>query len=423
VPAKGWVNTGVNVKAGQELRITAAGTWTDGSTTSGPNGSSTLDADNFFNIADLGVCNYCATTATTGWGALVGYIGVSPPAQGSYTSAAIRAKAISVFYVGGSYEAKALTTGTLWLGKNADAYSGYTVDNSGHITAKVTISPAQTASQIAAQARTTALAVKSATPLLQAERVYVRSILNAAKDQVIKRILDNAGLDGDVYEGATILNDSVQFDYETSSGEIFNAEFTFGKLIFATIGAAAGQHLIPPQFELFGIVGPPLVDCVEAAWWLDGWLGGQVGQYLRQKIWPSATANAGISGTFTFDRAVLSCVNLADNCENYSVVLQFSSCTATKCTMTRSDGLWQTHTITRSNATWTAKFVDNAFFCGSQQNKGTVTIRLIVTSSAVQNGVRITKTLGGTETFAATTNPPNCPSNPSTLEDLHGVRS
>ena len=159
VPAKGWVNTGVNVKAGQELRITAAGTWTDGSTTSGPNGSSKLNADNFFNIADLGVCNYCATTATTGWGALVGYIGASPPAQGSYTSAAIRAKAISVFYVGGSYEAKALTTGTLWLGKNADAYSGYTVDNSGHVTAKVTVFPAQTASQIAAQARTTALAV------------------------------------------------------------------------------------------------------------------------------------------------------------------------------------------------------------------------------------------------------------------------
>ena len=422
MPAKGWVNTGVNVKAGQELRITAAGTWTDGSTTSGPNGSSKLNADNFFNIADLGVCNYCATTATTGWGALVGYIGASPPAQGSYTSAAIRAKAISVFYVGGSYEAKTLTTGTLWLGKNADAYSGYTVDNSGHVTAKVTVFPAQTASQIAAQARTTALAVKSATPLLQAEQVCVRSILGAFKDQAIEGILNNAGLAGDVYEGATILNDGVQFDYETSSGEIFSAEFTFGKLIFATIGAEADQHLIPPQFKLFGIVGPPMVDCVEAAWWLDGWLGGQVGQYLKQ-IWPPATANAGISGTFTFDRAVLSCVNLPDGCASNSIVLQFSSCTATKCTMTRPDGLWQTHTITRSNTTWTAKFVDNALLCGSQQNKATVTIRLIVTSSAVQNGVRITKTLGGTETYAAATNPPNCLPNPSTLEDLHGVRS
>ena len=59
VTARNWVNTGVNVTAGQELRITAAGTWTDGSTTSGPNGSAKLDADNFFNTADLGVCNDC----------------------------------------------------------------------------------------------------------------------------------------------------------------------------------------------------------------------------------------------------------------------------------------------------------------------------------------------------------------------------
>ncbi len=329
-------------------------------------------------------------------------------------------------FVGGSYAAKALTTGRLWLAKNADAYSGYTVDNSGHVTARVTVLPAPTASQTAAQARTTALAVKSASPLLQAEQTCARSILDVARDKLIEKILDKAGLDGNVFEGATILNNGVQFDYETSSGEIFSAEFTFGKLIFETIGAEAGQRQIPPQFALFGIVGPPLVDCVEAAWWLDGWLGGwlggQVGQYLRQ-IWLPATADAGISGTFTFDRAVPSCVNLANNCASNPIVLQFSSCTATKCTMTRAGGLWQTHTITRSNTTWTASFVDNAVFCGSQQNKAAITIRLIVTSSAVQNGVRVTKTLGGTETFAAATNPPNCLSNPSTLEDLHGVRS
>jgi hypothetical protein len=423
VPAKNWVNTGVNVKAGQELRIAAAGTWTDGNATSGPNGSSKLDADNFFNIADLGVCNYCATTATTGWGALVGYIGASPPTQGSYTSATIRAKAINVFYVGGRYEAKAPTRGRLWLAKNADAYSGYTVDNSGHVTAKVTVLPAQTPSQVAAQARVTALAVKSATPLLQAERACSRAIIDHARDELIIRALNRAGLDGHLYEGALIVNQGIEFYYQASNGDILKSEFSFGKLVFEVIGATADQGLIPPQFEWFGIVGPPLVDCVEAAWWLDGWLGGQVGQYLRQKIWPPTTANAGISGTFTFDRAVLSCVKLPDGCLSNSIVLRFSNCTATKCTMTRSDGLWRTHTIMRSNRTWTAKFVDNALLCHGQQNKATVTIRLIVTSSAVQNRVRITKTLGGTETYAAATNPPNCTPNPSTLENLHGVRS
>src|SRR5579871_5933168 len=64
VAAKKWTNTGVNVKAGQELRITATGTWTDHGTTSGPNGSATLDADNFFDLADLGACATCATTKT-----------------------------------------------------------------------------------------------------------------------------------------------------------------------------------------------------------------------------------------------------------------------------------------------------------------------------------------------------------------------
>jgi len=422
VTARNWVNTGVNVTAGQELRMTAAGTWTDGSTASGPNGSAKLDADNFFNIADLGVCNDCATTATTDWGALVGYIGASPPAQGSYSSAAIRAQAIKVFYVGGSYAAKVLTTGRLWLAKNADAYSGYTVDNSGHVTARVTVLPAQTSSQIAAQGRVTALAVRSAAPLLQAEQVCVRAILGAYEDQVISGILGRTGLAG-AYEGATIGNDYVEFQYEASGGQIFNAEFTYGKLIFETIGAAAGQKLIPPQFALFGVIGPPAVDCVEAAWWLDGWLGGQLGQYLRQKIWPAATASAGISGTWTFSRDLQSCVNL-EYCLTRPIVLQFSECTATTCVMNRQDGLWRAHTITRGgNGTWTAKFTDNMFLCGSQQNRGAITLSLIVTSSTVQNNVRVSKTLGGTEAGSAATNPPTCPANPSALEDLRGTRS
>jgi hypothetical protein len=65
VPATNWQYSGVNVKAGQLLRITATGTWTDGATTSGPDGSTKLWPDNFFNRADLGVCNFCAKTATS----------------------------------------------------------------------------------------------------------------------------------------------------------------------------------------------------------------------------------------------------------------------------------------------------------------------------------------------------------------------
>ena len=84
----------------------------------------------------------------------------------------------------------------------------------------------------------------SAAPLLQAEQVCVRAILGAYEDQVISGILGRTGLAG-AYEGATIGNDYVEFQYEASGGQIFNAEFTYGKLIFETIGAAAGQKLIP----------------------------------------------------------------------------------------------------------------------------------------------------------------------------------
>ena len=92
--------------------------------------------------------------------------------------------------------------------------------------------------------------------------------------------------------------------------------------------------------------------------------------------------------------------------------------------MNRQDGLWQAHTITRGgNGTWTAKFTDNMFLCGSQQNRGAIMLSLIVTSSAVQNNVRVAKTLGGTEAGSATTNPPTCPANPSALEDLRSTRS
>jgi len=58
------------------------------------------------------------------WGALIGYIGTTaPPADGNYTSTAILPQALRIFYVGASYEAQAAESGTLWLNKNADAYS------------------------------------------------------------------------------------------------------------------------------------------------------------------------------------------------------------------------------------------------------------------------------------------------------------
>ena len=44
---------------------------------------------------------------------------------------------MKVFLVGGSFNSNGLPAGRLWLGFNDDAYSGYTVDNSGQVSASV----------------------------------------------------------------------------------------------------------------------------------------------------------------------------------------------------------------------------------------------------------------------------------------------
>jgi len=141
----GWTNTGIDVQATNPLMIIASGTWTDGASTVGPAGSKDAWPDNFFNLTDLGVCNVCARTKVGNWDALIGYIGNSPPTPGSYTSDAVLSDAKKIFLVGANYSAsRAPGTGRLWLAMNADAYSGYTVDNSGQVTATVSLGAAVT---------------------------------------------------------------------------------------------------------------------------------------------------------------------------------------------------------------------------------------------------------------------------------------
>jgi hypothetical protein len=138
VPATAeWVDTGLDVLTGDDIEVHAVGTWIDGSVTSGPDGSATPSPDNFLNLTDLGACRTCASTPTEGHGALIGYIGDSPPAAGSYTSTAVRSEAEKVFYIGANFQGDAPNDGRLWLNKNSDAYSGYTVDNTGSVTATI----------------------------------------------------------------------------------------------------------------------------------------------------------------------------------------------------------------------------------------------------------------------------------------------
>ncbi|MGH8908343.1 MAG: hypothetical protein ACRD0K_17995 [Egibacteraceae bacterium] len=135
-----WVNTGVNVRAGQSVTIAATGAWTPGPLeTFDPNGSMMEWPDNFLNRADIGACNFCATTATEHWAALIGYIGNAPPPAGSYTSTSVLSEAQKVFFVGRIFQGSALQSGTLWLNFNDDAYSNITSDNSGQVMAAIIV--------------------------------------------------------------------------------------------------------------------------------------------------------------------------------------------------------------------------------------------------------------------------------------------
>ena len=141
-----WVNTGLSVNIGDQLSITATGSWTPGVGfgTWGPNGSTQPWPDNFLNLTDIGACAFCARTPTPHFAGLIAYIGDVPPPPGSYTSTSILSEARKVFFVGSNYSANVQLAGTLWLNFNDDAYSNFTIDNIGQVTAKIAVQPVDT---------------------------------------------------------------------------------------------------------------------------------------------------------------------------------------------------------------------------------------------------------------------------------------
>lgn len=145
IPANGgWVDTGLSLSSADSVDIKASGSWTpDGVNYAGPDGfgQSLLSADNYINLSDLGACADCATTMYPDWAALMSYTGSNPPQPGSYTSTSVAPQAHLVDYVGSGLTTTKFWpyTGELWLGINDDAYSANTSDNSGQVTATITV--------------------------------------------------------------------------------------------------------------------------------------------------------------------------------------------------------------------------------------------------------------------------------------------
>lgn len=130
--------------------------------------------------------------------------------------------------------------------------------------------------------------LKAMPPLGTASELCMRGIIGGARDKAIEESLNKLfeeeygkGVAGGVFKGFQITGDSVRVYGDFQDGQPFSGLFDLGKVLSEVIG-------LVPDLKLFGLVGPPAIDCLAAAFWLDGTLGGQVGTWLRQRFHPTA---------------------------------------------------------------------------------------------------------------------------------------
>jgi len=126
-----WTDTGIALTAGQNVTISATGSWNWGQARSnfGPDGdpnffSGSGDEFEFFDVVDHG--------------RLLGFVG-SDPYQGQGGNGSFYPQTSGYISVGSGQSFAAHYAGELWLGFNDDAVSGATGDNSGQVSATITV--------------------------------------------------------------------------------------------------------------------------------------------------------------------------------------------------------------------------------------------------------------------------------------------
>lgn len=161
-----WVDTGLDVEIGQDLRVCAEGLWSpvtvigytdpDGLAHNyqpvdfPTHGFGEFSGDNYFNLVDIGIGNTgpgpYPLTHTDHWSALCGYIGTpgtnEPPAPAVYLTdpgGEATAKGPNVFLLGSSFSGTAPATGRLYIRSSDDAYTATFSDNDGAIVARITV--------------------------------------------------------------------------------------------------------------------------------------------------------------------------------------------------------------------------------------------------------------------------------------------
>jgi hypothetical protein len=121
-----WSDTGISLHVGDQVTITAGGTWDFGIGPFGPNGTPNDPAP------------YDRFSSAANHGELIGYIG-SDPFQGHYGDGTFFPQATGYLTVGTSLAFTSSQQGELWLGVNDDAVSESVGDNTGSLTAVIVV--------------------------------------------------------------------------------------------------------------------------------------------------------------------------------------------------------------------------------------------------------------------------------------------
>jgi hypothetical protein len=232
-----------------------------------------------------------------------------------------------------------------------------------------------------------------------------------AQDQAISVALNNIDPTGGEATAWTFHNledDQVTVKKEFASGQIFSGTFDLGQIIYAIIDATGEQVTkgTPDQIQwkLFGLLGPAAIYCAEAALWLDGNVGGQIGTALQKKFLTLpvgqqllASRGSAITGKWVLYRRLKSCSVTGNNnhgCQLSSMDVTIA-CTGTACTITRTNASagfepWD-HSIPIAfgQGAWQASGTEKwAAECNQAPVPGSgVALALKVTSGQVVNGV------------------------------------
>jgi hypothetical protein len=280
--------------------------------------------------------------------------------------------------------------------------------------------PAKIHAKTAAQQGQDFIDAQKQAPSLQTAGQYcLAGIQQDSKDTAISEALDQmdpTGGAGQGWEFGNLADDQVTVTKELAGGKVLAGTFDLGQVIYAIIGEAGEKATegTPDevQWKLFSLIGPAAIYCAEAAFWLDGTVGGQIGTAIQKKFlaWPVgqqllAGRGSAIAGKWVLYRRLHSCSVTGSS--NHGCLLDRMdvtiACGGTACTIIRtnagagfepwdhsipiifSQGAWQ--------ATGTEKWAAN---CDHAPVPGSgVAFTLKVTSAKVVNGVWRALSLAG----------------------------